>query len=88
MNSASAKTPAFERRTLMPIAVRPDDAAAALGISRSSLEKLVKEGKIRPPISIAGLRGVLLYDHEQLLADWRALRDEYSNANVNSWDDA
>jgi hypothetical protein len=69
------------------IALRPDDAAEALGISKSSLEKLVKAGKIRPPIAIPLLR-IKLFDWERLLQDWQALIEEAENGAVNSWDDA
>ncbi|MGA7328484.1 MAG: hypothetical protein WBX25_29340 [Rhodomicrobium sp.] len=67
-----------------PLALRPDGAAEALGISKSTLEKLVKEGKIRPPVSIRP--GISLYDFAQLAADWAALRDECLNGSKNEWD--
>ncbi len=82
-----APKPITFERAMIPIALRPDDAAEALGISPSFLDKLVKAGKIRPPVAIPGSR-VVRYDREHLLADWRALRDESLNGNADSWGDA
>jgi hypothetical protein len=75
-------------RSLTPFALRPDDAANTLGISKSALDKLVKEKKIRPPVSIPGLKGVKVFDRDQLWLDWQALREEGENGATNSWDDA
>lgn len=74
-------------RMVIPIALSPDDAAAALGISRSSLDKLVREGKIRPPVPIPGLRGIFRFDREQLYMDWLSFREESQNGNANPWDE-
>ena len=68
------------------IALRPDDAAALLGISKSTLAKLVAEGKFRGPTAIRN--GIVLYDANWLQEDWEALRDEFSRGSANSWDDA
>jgi hypothetical protein len=66
-----------------PIALRPKDAAEALGISESLLAKLVQDGKLRGPVNIPGHR-VCRYDYEQLRADWQALREQPEDANP--WD--
>jgi hypothetical protein len=70
------------------IALRPDDAAKALGISLGSLDKLVREGKIRPPIAVPHLRGIKCYDLERLRQDWQAIIEESENGATNSWDEA
>ena len=70
-----------------PFALRPEDAAEALGISKSSLDKLLKAGKIRPPVAVPGL-SVKLFDRERLRQDWQALIEEAENGASNSWDDA
>jgi hypothetical protein len=70
------------------IALRPEDAAHAIGISCSSLDKLVKAGKIRPPIAVPHLRGIKCYDLERLRQDWHAIIEESENGAANSWDDA
>ena len=72
---------------LTPFALRPEDAAEALGISKSSLEKLVKAGKIRPPVAVPGLC-VKLFDRERLRQDWQAIIEDSENGAANSWDDA
>ncbi len=78
------------RLTIEPLALRPDNAAAALGISRASLMKLVSEGRIRGPVVI--LRGVVLFDFSNLRDDWEALRDAAGAAasegdkEPNPWD--
>jgi hypothetical protein len=71
----------------VPLALRPDAAASALGISRSTLMRLVEVGKIRRPVVL--LRGIVLFDFERLRDDWEALRDETLAANddsPNPWD--
>ena len=73
---------------ITPIALRPDDAAKSLGISLSSLDKLVREGKIRPPIAVPHLRGIKCFDLERLRQDWQAIIEEAENGGANSWDDA
>ncbi len=73
---------------ITPIALRPDDAAKYLGISLSSLWKLVREGKIKPPIAVPHLRGIKLFDLERLRQDWQAIVEESENGAANSWDDA
>ena len=72
---------------LIPFALRPKDAADHLGISEGSLDKLVKAGKIRPPIAVPGLN-VRLYDRERLRRDWQAIIEESENGAENSWDGA
>jgi hypothetical protein len=69
-----------------PIALRPADAAAALGVSEGFLAKLVSQGKMRRPVAVT--RGVSLYDYERLHADWQALRDaiEQEAEELNPWD--
>jgi len=69
-----------------PIALRPDAAAAALGISTATLGRLVTEGKIRKPVTLT--RGVVLYDFQRLQADWQSLRDDLEAASdgENPWD--
>jgi hypothetical protein len=71
---------------LTPFALRPEGAAEALGISKSSLDKLVKAGKIRPPIAVPGMY-VKLFDRERLLQDWQALMEEAENGAANPWDE-
>jgi hypothetical protein len=55
-----------------PIALRPDAAAAALGLSVATLSS----------------RGVVLYDFQRLRSDWETLRDDIEAANDggNPWD--
>lgn len=77
-----------EGMSVTPLALRPDDAAVSLGISKSSLEKLVREGKIRPPIDFPGLKGVKVFDRERLQLDWQALRDEAQSEQANPWDES
>jgi excisionase family DNA binding protein len=72
-------------KPIIPLAYRPEKAAAVLGISESFLAKLVKEGKIRAPVSVR--KGVSLFDADWLRADWEALRDECLNGE-NEWDAA
>jgi hypothetical protein len=77
------------RKAPVTLALRPRDAAAALGVSESYLAKLVGEGKIRRPVAVA--RGVSLYDCERLREDWEVLRDtlEAGRGNgeeANPWD--
>ena len=74
------------RIPMAPLALRPEDAADALGISKSSLDKLVKAGKIRPPIAVPGLY-VRLFDGDRLRQDWHALIEEAENGSANTWDD-
>ena len=74
------------RISMAPIALRPHDAAEALGISKSSLDKLVKDKKIRPPVTVPGMN-VVLFDSERLRQDWQALRNEAENGRANTWDD-
>jgi hypothetical protein len=80
-NRRVAKTPSAH-----PIALRPDAAAAALGVSSATLARLVSDGKIRRPVTLS--RGVVLYDFQRLRSDWEALRDDLEAANngVNPWD--
>jgi hypothetical protein len=66
-----------------PIALRPRDAAEALGISESVLEKLVKSGKLRKPVPVPGCR-LSLYDYEGLRLDFQAWREA---SGENSWDE-
>lgn len=70
-----------------PIALRPDAAAAALGVSPATLGRLVSEGKIRRPIALS--RGIVLYDFQRLRSDWESLRDDIEaakNDEPNPWD--
>lgn len=69
-----------------PIALRPDAAAAALGISAATLRQLVTEGKIRKPVTLT--RGIVLYDFQRLQSDWQSLRDsiEAASDGENPWD--
>ncbi len=76
----------MKKKPIDPIAMRPEAAAAALGISESLLAKFVKEKKIRGPVSVR--RGVSLYDADWLHADWQALRDECLNGSADPWGDA
>jgi len=66
-----------------PIALRPKDAAEALGISESLLEDLVKAGKVHKPVPIPGHRA-RRYDYQQLIADWQAWSEEPEV--TNPWD--
>ncbi len=71
--------------TKTPIALSPDEAAASLNISRSTLEKFVKDRLFSPPVKIPGHR-LVRYDWERLRADWAALRDRSENEEDNEWD--
>lgn len=73
--------------SLTPFALRPDDAARTLGISKSSLDNLVRMGKIRAPVSFPGLKNVKVFDREQLYQDWQALRDEGQSEQPNPCDE-
>jgi hypothetical protein len=77
--------PFISVRTIPTIAVSPDDAPRALGISKSSMDKLVKNGKIRPPVQLPGMRRVA-FDWERLVEDWRSLRDESEDRKEGAWD--
>jgi hypothetical protein len=66
-----------------PIAVRPKDAAAMLGISESLLEELVRDRKLRPPVKVPGHR-VSLFGYRQLVEDWEAMSQRAEEANP--WD--
>ncbi len=74
-----------ELRFFPPLALRAADAAAALGISESLLEKLVKDGKLHPPVPIPGHRASR-YDFQRLREDWQKMREEAEAANP--WDAA
>jgi hypothetical protein len=67
------------------IALRPEDAAATLSISLSSLNRLVAEGKIRRPVRVPGMN-IVLYDRHKLMADWQVLQDNCSSEGINPWD--
>lgn len=69
-----------------PLALRPDAAAAALGVSVATLGRLVSEGKLRKPVTLS--RGVVLYDFQRLRSDWETLRDDLESASdgENPWD--
>lgn len=62
-----------------PLALRPRDAAAALGISPSTLERLRKTGQI-PHIKI---HNVVLYRVDSL-RQWLKEREEFSGATEGS----
>ena len=74
------------RISMPPIALRPHDAAEALGISKSSLDKLVDAGKIRPPVAVPGMN-IRLYDAERLRQDWQELREQAENGSTNPCDE-
>jgi hypothetical protein len=85
----STKKPSspFGTVAMAPFALRPHDAAEALGISKSSLDKLVKDGKIRPPIAPPGMN-IRLFSVERLRQDWQSLLEEAENGSDNPWDAA
>jgi hypothetical protein len=60
--------------TVNPIAVRPEEAARALGMSQSLFDRLVKEGSIDPPVSVPGSRRKV-YCYQRLQDNFRAWRD-------------
>ena len=68
------------------IAVRPEGAAATLSMSLSSFNRLVKEGKIRPPIRVPGTN-IVLYDCRKLTEDWQAIQDQCASEEPNEWDE-
>jgi hypothetical protein len=74
--------------TLEPLSLRPREAAAALGISEKSLERLKKAGKIQAlkiPAPAAKKRGggtITVYEVDELRACLKRLREAAGRAEA------
>ena len=74
--------------TLEPLSLRPREAAAALGISEKSLERLKKAGKIQAlkiPSPVAKKRGggsITVYELDELRAYLKSLREAAGRAGA------
>jgi hypothetical protein len=82
--SKEGAAPLVLERYISPIAVRPEDAARALGISQSLFEKLVKEGYIDPPVSVPATR-IKRYCWQRLQDNFRAWH-ELAEDEPSAWD--
>ncbi len=71
---------------MQPLALRPDDAAAALGISKSLLDEWVKAGKIRRPVEVPGYR-IRLFPVERLYEDFQKIIEDAENGSSNPCDE-
>jgi hypothetical protein len=79
-----AAQPLVLKLPISPIAVRPEEAARALGISQSLFEKLVKDGYIDPPVAVPGSR-IRVYCWQRLQDNFRAWR-ELGEDGPSEWD--
>lgn len=66
-----------------PIAVRKAAAAQYLGISETTFQKYVDDGKFRGPVRVSD--GVLLYDFNWLCEDWARIRDGLATGGDDTW---
>lgn len=58
------------KRPIERLAYRRDEAAAALGVSLTKFEELVRDGLMPKPVRV---RGCVLYDAHQLAVHWQAI---------------
>jgi excisionase family DNA binding protein len=58
------------------------EAAYSLGLSVSTLRRLIREGRISPPVSL-GTR-IRVFDAQQLRSDWH--RITHQDCGASDWD--
>lgn len=71
------------KRPIERIAYRRDEAAAALGVSPSKFDELVKDGRMPQPKRVDGC---VLWGVHALMAAWDALPDAMEVDTGNPWD--
>lgn len=67
------------------LALRAEDAAAAIGVSVSTFQALVEEGKMPKPVTIPGHR-IVRFDVESVRNAWEALKEGAANDDAGAWD--
>lgn len=71
------------KRPIERIAYRRDEAAAVLGVSPTTFDELVKEGKMPRPVRV---RGCVLWGATALSVAWAAIENEAGVDSRNEWD--
>lgn len=66
-------------------ALRPEEAAESIGVSLSTFQALVDEGRMPRPVPIPGHR-LIRYDAEAVRNAWEALKETAGQPEVNPWD--
>lgn len=72
------------RRPIERLAYRRTEVAAALGISPTKFDELVKDGRMPRPVRVDSC---VLWDAAQVRAYWEALADGQDPVDKNEWDE-
>lgn len=78
----------MSRPTILPalkIALRPEEAAEAIGVSLGTFLALVSEGKMPKPVPIPHHR-IVRYDAESVRKAWEGLKEAAGATEANPWD--
>jgi excisionase family DNA binding protein len=73
-------------RTALRLALRPEEAAEAIGVSLGTFNALVSEGRMPKPVVIPGRR-IVRYDAAAVRNAWEALKEAAQPDDANEWDE-
>ena len=88
--NARARSIETDTRHVRPVprfALRPQEAADALGVSLSLFNELVEEGLMPKAITLPGHSGVRLYDAKAVGEAWEEIVAANFRAKGSKWDD-